>query len=395
MKPPRHILILGGDADGNLGDRAILWATCAELRALGDAQVTAVLRDGDDFVRHFGTRVVRRGWRGLLGLVAAARRSDLVFCGGGGLFQDDDSLVKMPYWAVRLLLMRTLGRRVLGYSIGAGPLDATSSRWAARLAFACMTRVSVRDEPARAIAAPLSRTPVEVVPDPALLIPPASDAAALQALRDHGVDPAAGPIIGAAPRRYFPAQRRVLPHFVTARLRGRRDWGRTAAASRPLIELWAAALDAAIDRTGARVLMLPTYCKQHEADALIADEVRAAMRHPTPPPLRITDPALYRAVAGKLALMVGGRMHATILAAAAGTPVVGVAYNQKFQGFFGLIGRPQDVIDVSHLLHDRRAEPFADLIVRTLQDPPDYGDAIAELTQRTRWFLRESLEQAA
>ena len=84
------------------------------------------------------------------------RHRKLTCCGGAGLFQDDDSVVKMPYWALRVAAARLLAPRVVAYALGIGPLDARLSRWCAKLAFACMARVTVRDERAREVAQALA-----------------------------------------------------------------------------------------------------------------------------------------------------------------------------------------------------------------------------------------------
>ena len=164
-----RILILAGDVDGNLGDHAILQASCAMLRRACPGVAITVVSDEPERSRcDFGADAVPRGLRGLPALARAAARSDLVLCGGGGLFQDDDSLVKMPYWALRVAAARLLAPRVVAYSLGVGPLEAGVSRWCARLAFACMERVTVRDERARKVAQPLAARMVDLVPDPAL-----------------------------------------------------------------------------------------------------------------------------------------------------------------------------------------------------------------------------------
>ena len=126
------ILILGGDAVGNLGDRGYpaghVPLACG-VRA--ELALTVVSRDAQRVRQSFGPSAVPRGPRGLLAFCRAIRRSQLVLVGGGGLFQDDDSLVKMPYWALRGPLVRLLGRPVVGYALGVGPLSSVTG-WPAR-----------------------------------------------------------------------------------------------------------------------------------------------------------------------------------------------------------------------------------------------------------------------
>ena len=66
-KKKRKILILGGDADGNLGDRAILQAICQELRAIRrDIEITVVSSSTDQGRHPFADRIVPRGLAGLV-----------------------------------------------------------------------------------------------------------------------------------------------------------------------------------------------------------------------------------------------------------------------------------------------------------------------------------------
>ena len=174
---PLRVLILSGDFEENLGDAAILAGTCRSLEALRPGvEISVAARDARRVPREPAVRSVPRGLAGLPALAGAARRTDLILCGGGGLFQDDDSLVKMPYWALRVAFARLLCPRVVGWSLGVGPLRARVSRWLARLCFACMESISVRDAEARALAQSLTSRPVQLVPDPALLLAPAPDA---------------------------------------------------------------------------------------------------------------------------------------------------------------------------------------------------------------------------
>ena len=340
------VLILCGDAEHNLGDRAILQATCQELRALrADLSLTVVARDARLAAEDFGATAIRPGWRGLLRLGRALAASDLVLCGGGGLFQDDDSLIKMPYWGLRVALARLLAPRLVGYALGVGPLGAASSRLFARLAFACMEQVSVRDRFAQAVAQALTRKPVVVLPDPALLLHPAAPAAAQAYLAAHNVPTDGRPLIGVAPRRWFPPRRRIVPHRMAVRL-GFEDEQSSAAGER-LVGLLADVLDRLVRRHDAYILFLPTYCLPHEGDDRIGAQILGRMASPSGQVLRIDGAPLYKAVAGRLDLLLGGRMHPTVFAAAAGTPVVGLAYNPKFRGLFELLGCPDRVLDAT------------------------------------------------
>ncbi len=394
MPGPSSILILCGDADHNLGDRAILQATCHELRAIRpDVTLTVVSQDAGRVARDLGATAIRPGWRGLVRLCRAAAASDLVLCGGGGLFQDDDSLIKMPYWGLRVALARLLCRRVVGYALGVGPLGAASSRLFARLAFACMEQISVRDGHARAVARALTRKPVVVLPDPALRLCPAAPEAARAWMAAQGVPMDGRPLVGVAPRRWFPPRRRIVPHRLAVRL-GLRDEQQTATGDR-LLGLLAEVLDRVVRRHDAHVLFLPTYCVPHEGDDRLCEQILGRMAKPAGQVMRIGQPPLYKAVTGQLDLMLGGRMHPTIFAADAGTPVVGLAYNRKFHGFFELLGCPERVLDVQSFVYGNRVDQLEAMLDAALAGGRLEAAGIEALGHGLSAFNRDLLRAAA
>ena len=354
----RGLMILGGDADGNLGDRAILQAmSTAFARLLPGLRITVVTSDPARAQRLYGARSVAPGPNGFLALCRAIRSSSLVLVGGGGLFQDDDSLVKMPYWAMRVLLVRLLGRRVVGYALGVGPLASASSRLAARLAFALMDRISVRDPNARRVAQPLTRRAVEVVPDPAIGLVPAPAGEARRCLADAGVPLDGRPLIGVALRRWFPSRPRIVPHKIARRI-GVPD-PQAGPEGERLLSVVARALDEMVAAHDAFAVFLPSYTVSHEADDALCRGVLARMAPPRGAMLRLDDPSLYKACCGELGALLGGRMHPMILAAAMGTPVVGFAYNPKFHGLMALLGEPDACVDVADVIRRNDAGTLA------------------------------------
>lgn len=354
---PAAIVILAGDADGNLGDCAILQAMATAFARLAPGlRLTVVSRDPGRVARLHGAAAVAPGPRGFLALCRAIRASSLVIVGGGGLFQDDDSLVKMPYWASRVLLARLLGRRVVGYALGVGPLAAPTSRLTARLAFALMDRVTVRDPLARQVAQALTRRPVEVLPDPAIGLAPAPAVLARRQLAVAGVPLDGRPLVGVALRRWFPPRPRLVPHRLARRL-GAPD-PQAGPEGELLLDLLARTLDGLVAAHGAFIVFLPSYRVAHEADDTLCQGVLARMRRPQGAVLRLDEPALYQACCGELAVLMGGRMHPMILAAAMGTPVVGLAYNPKFHGLMALLDQPEACLDVAGLVQGADPGPL-------------------------------------
>ncbi len=386
------VLILAGDTDGNLGDRAIVLSTCEELRRL-DPSVEIHIISGNPRAdrEYFQATTLRRGLLGIPRLAWAALRSDRVLCGGGGLFQDDASLIKMPYWAARLAMIRCFSSHIFGFSIGVGPLAHRTSRWAGRMAFACMRRVSVRDRNALKIAERLTKKPVDLVPDPALLLTSAPDQEAEAILEAAGVPANSAPIIGVAARRWFHHHATWIPHKLAVKYRVRRIPGEQAC--QKMVLLLAKVLDELAECRGAHIVFLPTYCVSHEADDRICQEVIEAMRTDRKSLVRIKDPRQFKALAKKLDVMLGSRMHATIFSAAVGTPIVGLSYNQKFEGFFELIGKQNQVLRIDDFVEHELTDELTHLVSKELDNPTDARPIIDNLQKETQRYLAEVMHR--
>jgi len=339
-----NVLLLGGDADANLGDAGILAATCGCLAAFDpEVAITIVSKRRRPLGLPGVARVITPGPRSFAALLDAARRQDLIVVGGGGLLQDDDSRIKVPYWASRLLALRVFQRNIVGLSLGVGPFDHAESRASACVICELLNSVSVRDEFARDWLQRCSGRPIEVVPDPAFMLEPAADRDAVAYIRSLGLSPDR-PLLGVAVRGWFHARGGFVPRKVRFGL-GFRDADRRADRER-FAERLATELGRLARRLGASVLLMPSYRLAHEGDLEASEALAARIDGVSVGLAKIDDPCLYKAVAGRLALMVGARMHPLIFAASMGVPVVGLAYNGKFEGAFRLLGLRDQLLDL-------------------------------------------------
>jgi polysaccharide pyruvyl transferase WcaK-like protein len=377
MRPTR-ILILTGDVDSNIGDQAILRATCEDLRRIRPNVRIAVVSAAAKL--RIDATYIQPGPRGLFRLCREAASSDLVLCGGGGLFQDDDSRVKMPYWALRIWLVRLLCKRVIGYSLGVGPLRSRTGRFAARLAFSAMERVSARDPQS------LTSKSVALVPDPALHLIKTNEQAVRNYLEVQGVPLSAPYLIGVAVRRWYPPQPRFIPQKIRTRLSGAKFV--LTDESKRLAAMLAKVLDELVRRHRAHILMMPSYCAPHEADRMMASEIISRMEQTGAQLLDVDDPALYKGIASEVSLMIGGRMHPAILAASSGTPAVGLAYNQKFQGLFQMLEIDEQLMDVVDFVQGAKILELTDIASAAMVGPSDCLQRAVSLGNQTQEFNR-------
>jgi polysaccharide pyruvyl transferase WcaK-like protein len=343
----RKVLILGGDSDYNLGDAAILAAVCENLTTRGNVEIAITSNRADQRFLRGVTRVVRRGFAGTADLMSAAHQADLIVVGGGGLFQDDDSRIKMPYWASRLGALRLLNNKIVGHCLGAGPLQHADSRRFAAYACTRLNSISVRDAFAHKWLAPCSRRPIDVVPDPAFMLTAAPAQEADAVLRTHGLTPGK-PLIGVALRRWFHRRGGFVPMRLRVQLGLAGDDGRSRMSE--LLERLSTEIASLARRIQASVVLLPSYTARYENDVEVCRELATTLRSCDAKLINIQDPTLYKAVCGRLSLMVSARMHPLILAASMGVPVVGLAYNGKFEGLFDLLGVPKRLVWLDRLV---------------------------------------------
>jgi polysaccharide pyruvyl transferase WcaK-like protein len=380
-----RILLLGGDSDSNVGDTAILLSLFQCIQRVRPGVQVCVTSNrpalGDLLRRSGGGRpsitVLPRGPGGFGSLLATAPRQDLIVVGGGGLFQDDDSRIKMPYWAARIAMLRALNARIVGHALGAGPLDHVESRSCARVACNVMRSVSVRDRFAqRCLSGSIGRE-VNVVPDPAFMLDPAPAEDARALVRSVGLAPDR-PLIAVALRRWFHRRGGFIPHRL--RVGAGLDDGAGAAQMAELRDELASALRSLARRLGASVLLLPSYHAAHEGDveectrllAKLDDGIEARMSS-------IRDPALYKAVAGLATVMISARMHPLIMAASMGVPIVALAYNGKFEGLFDLLGRRSGLSWLEEFGRDDTAARLSELVLSALDEPNDLRQRCAQL----------------
>jgi polysaccharide pyruvyl transferase WcaK-like protein len=148
------------------------------------------------------------------------------------------------------------------------------------------------------------------------------------------------------------------------------------------------------------ILLMPSYDLAHEGDVVACRMLEGELKGKVPIGFAtIHSAGDYKAVAGSLKLMVSARMHPLIFAASMGTPIVGLAYNGKFEGLFEQLQLPPRIIWLDEF---RGASPASRLLQMALEAVEDATDLrhrageLAGITQRyTIGLLRGPLPDAA
>lgn len=385
--PARHarVLSIGWFGEANLGDEAMLEGLLRLLeRSLGPVEATVSSGDPAGTTARHGVRAIRRrrpedsGFRDLA-LVRASLRADLVTLGGGDLLREQaDGVVPARNWLSRLRVPRRLGRPTALLGVSVGELVTPAVVEDVARAVREIDLVAARDEASARQLRELSGREVHLMGDLAL---EALDPAPRGAGGTPGADgsPGAGgtPGTGGTPRI----------GVATRAIHGRGP-GVPADAGARLEAALAAALDRVVEESGARIELVPfrspggRRVRDDDARAGEALAARAStgerwLRHPSPP-----DAGTFAALASGLDLVLSVRLHGAILGAAAGRPVVGIAYDPKVDGFLADLGLPEQALPL-----DAGADEIASVLLRSLARP-DLPDRVRAGVERMRGRTR-------
>ena len=328
-----RFLILPGDVRYNYGDTAILLGTCELVRRVDpDASIAVasprpLLPGGFEGVEFTG---------GSFGdIFRAARRADVVLWGGGQLLQGNRSRLKIPYWMLRLAVVRLAGNPpVVGVGQGVGPLPRGADRRLTARLVRKTAGFTVRDEDSRSLLEKcgVNGARVRVAADPALLLgraePPTRTASSRLrvglSLRYTGHHRA---------KRVIPFQRLSE----SKRLRVLEESGFPA-----FVERWSGLAKRMVEELDVDLCLVPTYPAPWETDVPASERVAAAVGRPDR--VRVWAPrdsvGEITDLLGDLDALVAIPMHATILAAGQHCPTLGVYYEPKGRAFLESVGLP-------------------------------------------------------
>jgi len=307
------VVISGYYGFGNCGDEAMLFAIVTQLRRRVPAvEIVVLSQQPAATARDFGVRAVDRRdfaliWREL-------RDADLLLSGGGSLFQDVTSPQSVFYYAAIVLMAWLRGKKICLYGQGIGPLNRRISRLLVKKVVELADLVTVRDPGSLQELRSLGvKRPVHVTADPVLglTIPEGATARGEELLGAAGIGTA--PLVGISLRRW-PQVERVLPAVAQA-------------VARLMAEGW-------------RAVLLPLHPDDYRVLAALREELDGVPRL-----LKIEGFHDLMAVAGRLNLGIGMRLHFLIFAALAGVPAVGLSYDPKVARFMAAAGLPAIGID--------------------------------------------------
>ncbi|CQR70404.1 colanic acid biosynthesis protein [Sporomusa ovata DSM 2662] len=303
------IVVSGYYGFANAGDEAML---AAMIEALTDIEpnikITVISGNPEDTRHRHGVAAVYRLNYPEIAKVLA--QSQLLISGGGSLLQDVTSDRSLYYYLSIMMLAKKLGKPVMLYAQGIGPVRGALAQGAMRYIGNMVDLITVRDEGSYEELKRLKVTapPVHITADPVLAMHPVDKAIGRSILKQYGQEGVA-PLIGISVREW-------------------KDWGHFK-------QVMGHAADKMIEELGAKVVFIPM---QWPDDLDVSEKIAGRMKNKASVlPSEYTTSELLSLV-GNLDLLIGIRLHALIFAAVMHVPMAGISYDPKIDRFLETIG---------------------------------------------------------
>ncbi|MGE5554093.1 MAG: polysaccharide pyruvyl transferase CsaB [Betaproteobacteria bacterium] len=349
-----RVVVSGYYGFGNAGDEAVLAAIAQALRRHDPGgEIVVVSADPEETERVHGVKAISRANLGAV--QGALSRADLLLSGGGSLLQDITSLRSLVYYLGVMALAQWRGVPVFFYAQGVGPLRRPLARWLVRRVAQGVAGITVRDEASAELLRQIGvrRPPIHVTADPVFAFVP--DGVGMEAAT--AAPEGEKPVFGFAFRPW----------------RGEETW-------QPAVAQAAGEL---ARRYGAEIRWLSFHPDRDLA-------VSRALQAECPAPSVVVEPgqtpAEVFAQVAQCHLVVAARLHALIIGAVAGRPVVGVSYDPKVEALVAQLGQAP-----AGRLPGITAEELATAAAKAWEGREE---AVARLAPRVA-VLRERAEQTA
>lgn len=300
------IVISGYYGFANAGDEAMLTAIIKSLRST-EPSVGLTVISGNPEITAVQHKVASIHRFNPLEIFTAIKDCDLLISGGGSLLQDVTSKRSLLYYLSVLALGRALGKKVMLFAQGIGPINSGLLRRLTKYVCSRVNLITVRDKDSlyelKRIGVPEEK--VLLTADAVMTLSPVEKDAGAKILHDFSV-PEDKMLVGISVRKWQEDDRYLL-------------------------EL-AKAADMLIAKHKAHVVLLPL---QYPADVAACSKLREFMAHKGESTVLEADcnTEEFLSLTGNFDILLGMRLHALIFAAVMGTPFAAVSYDPKVDGF--------------------------------------------------------------
>ena len=350
------ILISGYYGFGNAGDEALLSSILQALLELEPhADITVISGNPTETLSTHKVKAIGRFdmWK----IYQAVHSCDMLISGGGSLLQDVTSTRSLYYYLSIIALANTLGKRVMIYAQGIGPLRKSLARATVGRVLNKVSMITVRDHASKEelLSLGIHDVPMAVTADAVLGMHPVDTKAGRDILASYGVS-ISRPIVGVSVR----------------------SWKDCTEYQSTLAE----ALDQIQSIKDAQIVFIPM---QHREDTMEAEAIAKQMRTKSTVLSDAYSTTELLSLSSCVDVMIGIRLHALVFSALMETPCLGISYDPKILNFLHMIGE----VPVGDL-HTLQVEPIVARTVEAL-DRSAFTEIVLENIHELR---RNALENA-
>ncbi len=373
MLNKKKIVMAAGDGTFNLGDEAVIASFLKNLSELTkNAEVTIFSCDPERTSKAHNVKSIRMDMsvlgfiKGLFITINTFSKMDLLVWGGGNLIADGSSQLYTPFHLIKVLLAKLMGKKVIVYAIGVGPLNGALGKFLTRIIINHVDIITVRDEESKRILenVGITKPPIYVTADPAVDLEPAKKVMIRKILNDDEIIKGEKqPLVAIVPRRVFHRKSKFLfSSIIPVKYKVR--FGLIDKKSRIKFERFEEALaraaDHLVEKLNARIVFIPMQmsAEQQQEDDKISAEIIHKMKHKKN--AFIIDSYKHtiqelQGIYGQMDLVIGVRFHAIILSASMNVPIVSLPYSPKGKRLTKMLGLekysiPIEVVEYKNLV---------------------------------------------
>jgi polysaccharide pyruvyl transferase CsaB len=206
----RRVVMSGYYGFGNAGDEAIMQAVYGSItETRPGTEITVLSRRPRETRARYGYRAVNRF--APASVFRALRRCDALVFGGGSLLQDHTSTRSLLYYLAILSRARALGRKIMIYANGIGPVTREKNRERVLKAVQSADVVTLRDERSlgELVSMGITREDIKITSDPVFTMELPDEAERRETLKALGMqgDDAARPFAVISARKWDAGER--------------------------------------------------------------------------------------------------------------------------------------------------------------------------------------------
>ncbi len=362
----KNVLVLGYHGYENCGDDAILISIKNTLERIGENINIVVLSNKPKHTKKvYGVNAVYRF--NPLSILNAVGKCDVLLCGGGTLLQDGTSTRSIRYYLGVLSIAKMLGKKVILYSNGIGPIDKKANRDLTAKVINKVDTITFREQSSKSYLESIGveKPKMLVTADPAFGLP-FLDKNDYKYIFEQNDIPAEKDMLGVSLRKW-----KNKEYF---------------------IEQIARICDEIIENKNMNVVFLNM---QFEHDKKISELVMSKMKNKAYMINQNLRPLEVLGVTANFKTMISMRLHGIIFAGKQRVPVCGLIYDPKVDYYLNVLDMPSigniDEIDekkaitiISDILdnYEEKKEKLAKVVIELEGIESINGEEVKKLMDR-------------